>query len=367
LVLSLLANAECPKPRNFFSAQYRMRWRGTVEILRPGSSGEIMTDWSDFPAHIVQKLKDHYVVKSIRRQPELYEDTSNFTRIDYGDVIHVGGHYFLVTGYTKEGRFGIDEQPKHWVPKVYDLETGEHKILKLQFHETYQVTIGNLEVTCYRSPEKEAKVLDLVKGNRFFMQGYSTLDDANNLVRILDVVQGQRMDKYLENKGNSHRDYFDNHLKGMLRNFLESVRGISLLHAHGLKHGDIRRDHIFVDHEDGRFRWIDFDYDFYLPERPFALDLFGLGNVLLFILGRKNFRPGDILKDPEMGPSVFEKLHVNDMSLVANDRVFNIKKIYPYIPDCLNDILLHFSAGTSVMYDSVKEFHDDLVACIDKI
>ncbi|MDR3629470.1 MAG: hypothetical protein P4L42_03965 [Desulfocapsaceae bacterium] len=326
-----------------------------------------MTDWSLFPPHILPKLRDHYAVKSMRRAPKLFGDTSNFTSIDYGDVLHVGDRYLLVVGYTKEGRFGIDEQPKQWVPKVYDLESGERKIAKLTFHETYTVTIGHLEVTCYRSPEKEARVIELVKGNPYFMQGYSSQDQAGNLVRVLDVIQGQRLDKHLENLGGTHREYFDSHCKKILSNFLESVRGISLLHAHGLKHGDIRRDHIFVDHADGRFRWIDFDYDFYLPERPFALDLFGLGNVLLFILGRKNFRPADILNDPDMGPEVFAGLDTGDLSLVAADRVFNIRKIYPYIPKCLNDILMHFSAGTQVMYDSVDEFHDDLVACIDRI
>ena len=326
-----------------------------------------MIDWSLFPPHILPRLRDHYAVKSMRRVPKLFGDTSDFTSIDYGDVIHVGDRYFLVVGYTKEGRFGIDEQPKQWVPKVYDLESGERKIAKLTFYETYSLTIGGLNVTCYRSPEKEAEVIELVKGNPHFMQGYSARDEAGNLVRVLDVIRGQRLDKYLADKGETHREYFEIHCKGMLVNFLESIRGISLLHAHGLKHGDIRRDHIFVEHEDGRFRWIDFDYDFYLPERPFALDLIGLGNVLLFILGRKNFRPADILGDPEMGPSIFATLDTGDLSLVAADRVFNIRKIYPYIPKCLNDILMHFAAGTPVMYDSVDEFHDDLAACLDSI
>jgi len=326
-----------------------------------------MIDWNRYPAHILPKLKEHYAVKSMRRPPRLIGDTRDFTNIDYGDIIHVGERYFLIVGYTKEGRFGIDEQPKQWVPKVYDLESGERKIVKLTFHEVYTLSFGGLEVTCYRSPEKEAAVIELVRGNPYFMQGYSALDEADNLVRVLDIIQGKRLDKHLETLGDTHREYFEKHVGKVLVNFLDSIKGISLLHAHGLKHGDIRRDHIFVDRVDGRFRWIDFDYDFYLPERPFALDLFGLGNVLLFILGRKNFRLADILKDPEMGPEVFEKLDSNDLSLVSADRIFNIRKIFPYIPKCLNDILLHFSAGTNVMYDSVDEFHDDLVACMEKI
>ncbi len=80
-----------------------------------------MGAWSQFPAHILPRLKQHNTTKSLRKQPRIYCDTSNFTRIDYRDIIHVDQRYFLVVGYTKEGRFGIDNQPKQWVPKVYDL------------------------------------------------------------------------------------------------------------------------------------------------------------------------------------------------------------------------------------------------------
>jgi hypothetical protein len=145
------------------------------------------------------------------------------------------------------------------------------------------------------------------------------------------------------------------------------VEGIAMLHKHGLKHGDIRRDHIFVDREDGHFCWIDFDYDFYLPERPFAMDLFGLGNVLLFLLGKENFRPGAILQNPEFGEKIFNTLVEGDLALVAQDRIFNLKKIYPYIPDELNDILLYFSTGTNVMYDTVEEFYDDLYRAVERL
>jgi hypothetical protein len=323
-----------------------------------------MIDWSYFPLRILQRLQAHPAMRSIRHQPRIWRDTSNFTSIDYGDIILVDNRYFLVVGYTREGRFGIDDQPKQWVPKVHDLETGESNILKLVFHETYSIKFGELEVKCYRSPEKEARVIDLVRGNSAFMQGYTVLDDADNLVRILDVVPGKRLDTYLQQLGGTHRQYFEEHMLGALERFLVSVRAISMLHSHGLKHGDIRRDHIFVNRDDGSFLWIDFDYDFYLPERPYAMDLLGLGNVLLYIVSRQNFRPQDVLQHPEMGEKVFSALRVEDMALLARDRVFNLKKLYPYIPARLNDILLHFSAGTSVIYDTVDEFHDELAACV---
>ncbi len=326
-----------------------------------------MVDWSDFPSHILERLQGHSAMKSIRRQPKIFGNTTDFTSIDYGDIIHVDSKYFLIVGYTREGRFGIEEQPKQWVPRVYDLETGERKILKLVFYETYELMLGDLEVTCYRSPEKEAQILELVEGNGCFMQGYSVPDEKGNLVRILDIVQGRRLDNYLEKQGETHKQFFETHLSSVMNRFLDSVEAISFLHENGFKHGDIRRDHVFVEYDSGLFRWIDFDYDFHLPERPFALDLIGLGNVLLYILGRKLFRPADVYNHPKMGKKVFETLETNDLSLVSRDRIFNLKKLYPYIPKKMNDILLHFSTGTSVMYDSVNEFYDDLAACVEEL
>lgn len=326
-----------------------------------------MIDWNLFPAEIVPRLKRHRVMKSVRRQPRIHTDTSDFTSIEYGDIIHVDNRYFIVVGHTREGRFGIDDQIKPWVPKVHDLMSGENYILKLVFHETYELTIGKFNVTCYRSPEKEARVLELVGDDPYFMHGYSALDESENLVRILDIINGRRMDTYLSKLGTSHEQYIAEHLKEVLGRFLTSVNAIKFLHAHGFKHGDVRRDHIFVNREDGVFRWIDFDYDFYLPERPYALDLYGLGNVLLYIVGKQNFRLQDVLNHPDMGEKVLKTLNANDLSLVSQDRIFNLKKIFPYIPDSLNDILLHFSAGTQVFYNSATELYDELQQAVDRL
>ena len=326
-----------------------------------------MIDWSEYPARILPLLKNHNVMKSMRRQPKIYTDTSDFTRIDYGDILYIGDKYFLIVGYAKEGRFGIEEQAKQWVPKVYDLETGERKIIKLVFHENFTIKFGTVDVTCYRRPEKEAEVMDLVFGHPMFMQGYSVLDDADNVVRILDIVQGTRLDTVIGRIKCDQETYLTTHVEQILRSFLKSVEALTLLHQNGLKHGDVRRDHIYVDRENGLYRWIDFDYDFHLPECPFALDLIGLGNILLFILGRQNFRPVDVLQNPQMGQKVLDTLHTGDLSLLSQDRIFNLKKLFPSIPKCFNDILLHFSASTNVMYETSTEFQRDLEACIKQV
>lgn len=315
---------------------------------------------SDLPVEIAERLQGHRVTKSLRRKSRVFTDTTNFTSIDYGDIIYVDGRYFLVIAYTREGRFGVDEQVKPWVPKVEDLATGEKQILKLVFHETFDFTFGSFTIPCYRSPEKEARVLELVQGHSHFMQGEDVLDEAGNLVRVLDIIDGTRLDKVINRSKLNHEDYFYQELPGILEHYLPCVEGIGFLHDHGFRHGDVRRDHIFVDRETGIYQWIDFDYDFYMPEKPFVLDLYELGNALMYITVRGNFYPREILANPDLGQSVADSLEPGDFSLLSKNRVVNLQKIYPYIPNALNNIFLHFSLGTEVFYDTVDELYTDL-------
>lgn len=318
---------------------------------------------ASLPASIAAQLREHRVTRSMRRPSRVYTDTTDFTTIDYGDIIAVEDRYFLITSYTREGRFGVDEQVKPWVPKVVDLATMRNHIVKLEFHETFDIRYGQFTVTCYRSPQKEARILELVQGRPHFMQGETLVDTAGNLVRIIDPINGNRLDKVIHSE-QSHRDYYFSELPKILKNFLLCLRGISFLHLHGFRHGDIRRDHIFVDRHTGLYYWIDFDYDFHLPEKPFALDLLELGNLLLYLIGRGNYHLREILADAGMGQVVAETLDPTDFSLLAPNRVVNLQKLFPYIPDDLNMILLHFSAGAEVFYETVDELEQDLTRAL---
>ncbi len=322
------------------------------------------TTANSLPPGIAERLRGHRVTRSMRRRSRVFTDTTDFTAIDYGDVIVVDERYFLVVAYTKEGRFGVDEQIKPWVPKVEELATGEKKILKLVFHETFDITLGPFTIPCYRHPEKEARVLELVRGHSHFMQGEAALDGAGNLVRILDIINGSRLDKFIHRSGAPLEEYFHHELPAILTQFLECLQAISFLHSHGFRHGDIRRDHILVERGSGLYRWIDFDYDFYLPERPFALDLYELGNILMYLTVRGNFYPRDIAADPALGRRVLDTIGPGDYSLLSKNRIVNLKKLFPFIPMELNNIFLHFSQGTEVFYETVDELHDDLAAAL---
>ena len=110
------------------------------------SAREIIEQYSpDFPRKHVGKI---------------YTDTTEFMNINYGDVMSLGGMHYLVLRDEAERRFGI-EDPKYWVKRCRTLETGERKIIKLVFQERFPLKLGDFELICHRSPEKEARILNL--------------------------------------------------------------------------------------------------------------------------------------------------------------------------------------------------------------
>ncbi len=285
-------------------------------------------------------------------------DTTEFHNITSGDVIAAGGQHYLVIRDEAERRFGI-EDPKFWVKRCICLENRESKILKLVFHESFPMQIGDMEVACYRSPDKESRILDLVQGDWRFMQGFTVRDEAGNNVRVLEMIRGRRLDLVVDAIEADHRSYVREHLPGLLEQYLGSCEAIGLLHAHGEKHGDIRRDHIWHEYGTGRYRWIDFDYTFDYVENPFGLDLFGLGNILLFLVGK------GIRSAQNLSPEESALLDPGDYSLMYGYRVMNVRKLYPYLPRALNDVLMHYAVSSEVYYETVDELLDDLRPCLD--
>jgi hypothetical protein len=75
--------------------------------------------------------------------------------------------------------------------------------------------------------------------------------------------------------------------------------------------------------------------------------LAGKGDVLLFDLKNQNSPHLDILRD-------------EDLNIVFHNRVANLKKIYPYIPESLNQVLMHFSKGANWFYENTAQLLSDL-------
>jgi hypothetical protein len=292
-------------------------------------------------------------------QVEVHTDTSDFYRINAGDVVLVEDERFLVGNNTREGRFGLDDEVKHWVKRATDLPTGERRIIKLAFHERFDATIGGIRFECFRSPHKESRILELVRGNPSFMQGHTRRDTADNPVRILEVVAGRCLPDVVADLPGTHEEYFHATFPALLDTFIESARALAFLHEHGEKHGDVRRDHLYVTTETGRLCWIDFDYNFVHRENIYSLDVFGLGNILIYLAGKGDATLPDLR---DRAPDIFATLYWEDLSLVWQNRVANLRKVYPYIPEELNKILLYFSNNASIYYERADQMIDDLMA-----
>ena len=285
------------------------------------------------------------------------KDTSDFFRVDYDDVVILKDAPYFVRNNEREGRFGMDDEQKFWVKRARSLLTGEVKVLKWVFKERFQARIGRLVFECVRSPQKEARILELVRGRPEFMQGETVADSAGNELRILDYIRGKTLGQLVPETGKDHEDFFFRFFPGLLDEFIGLVEAIRFLHDNNEKHGDIRRDHIIKDDATNRYRWIDFDFNYRHGESRFGFDLFGLGNVLLFISGRGDVTTHRLLRER---PELLDRLSANDVNIVFQNRVNNLKKIYPYIPEKLNRVLMHFSLAAPVYYEETKELLEDL-------
>jgi hypothetical protein len=287
------------------------------------------------------------------------KDTSDFFRVDYDDVVVLNDVPYLVRNNEREGRFGLDDEQKFWVKRARDLFTGEVKILKWVFRERFQARIGNIVYECVRSPQKEARILELVRDRGDFMQGETVLDSAGNQLRILDFISGKTLGQLTLEMGNDHEDFFHTYYPGLLDEFIGLVEAIRFLHENGEKHGDIRRDHIIKDDVTNRYRWIDFDFNYQHGESRFGYDLFGLGNILLFITGRGDITTYRLLHE---NPKALDRLTEDDVNIVFHNRVNNLQKLFPYLPEKLNRVLMHFSISAPIYYEETKELLEDLGA-----
>lgn len=292
----------------------------------------------------------------------IHTDTSDWMRITSGDIIRLSCGDYLVRSNLHEPRFGIDEQPKYWVFSAVDLSTGKEKIIKTVFHEEFYAHIGILRIRCYRNPLKEGKVLDLVRGDNRFMQGGICYDEKDNVVRIIDFIKGKSLFQHIPLIEKSHFDYFTEDLPKILWKLLGSLFAIKFLHNNNFCHGDIRNDHIIVESETGNYRWIDFD----LMQDVSDFDLWSCGNIISYAVakGLKTF--DQVLKENEFSEKVKNSLTPEDASAFYNYRIMNLGKLYPYIPERLNNILLHFTIRPKRFYNSLEELLDDYIEMLEK-
>ncbi len=294
--------------------------------------------------------------RNLRKTPKIFEDTSSYMNIVGGSVVRIGGNDYYIITDAKENRFGVDDQPKFWVKYAFDLETGQRKILKLVFHEEFTAHIGIIRIRCRRSPSKESAILELVQGNTRFMQGITVKDTADNLVRIIDVISGRSLYHYLAELESPHEAYFYDILPGIMTEVIPCIEALAELHRQGQHHGDVRSDHLWIEHGTSRYKWIDFDYGVSHTDH----DVWSTGNLLIRVVGKGTHRLRDLNAEPDAYGCSPEAISDLDRALLLKDRIANLGKLYPYIPPALNEILLRFSAGATDFYSDLDQMVIDL-------
>lgn len=283
--------------------------------------------------------------------------TSTYTANTPDTVLRLGGQDYLITGSPREERFGLEGQPRSWIKYAVDLTTARRKIVKLVFIEEFTLRVGSLSATCRRSPEKESAFLDAVRGNPRFMQGFSVKDSDDNLVRVLDLIPGQNFFNHVAALNMSHERYCDEVLPGIIEGLVCCIEAMAKVNRQGLYHGDIRNDHLLVDRRTGSLTWIDFDFDLDLKSH----DVWCTGNVLNYAAG-KGFHPFSTVKrHPEAYPRLESPLLPQDAMHMYSHQVANLRKLYPYLPQALNDVLMRFASNAEDPYQDLESLAKDLL------
>jgi hypothetical protein len=138
----------------------------------------------------------------------IHTDTSDFFALDAGDIIMLDSRPYLVRNSIREGRFGLEDEIKFWVKRAIDLVNGAMRIIKLVFYERFDATIGGITFECFRSPRKEARILELVKNHPNFMHGLSAADEKGNIVRVLETISGPSLAAHVADIEQNHETYF---------------------------------------------------------------------------------------------------------------------------------------------------------------
>lgn len=283
---------------------------------------------------------------------QIHTDTTEWMNITKGNVIFIEDHYYLIRGNMKEPRFGIDDQPKYWVFSAIELDSGKEKIIKTVYDEEFTAHIGIFKIRCFRNQEKESDVLRLTQGDLRFMQGVTKYDEKGNNVRIIDYIRGKTFFHYIPGIKKDHKSYFEEDLPGILWNLYKSFLAIEFIHQEGFFHGDIRNDHIIIEAESGKYRWIDFDLNQHVSD----FDLWSMGNLLSYAVGKGIHSFGLVMKSKEFSKLQKLNLRPEDSSAFYEYRIMNLEKLFPYIPAKLSRILKHFTIKPIEYYQSLEQF-----------
>jgi hypothetical protein len=189
------------------------------------------------------------------------------------------------------------------------------------------------------------------------MQGKSVVDPIGNLVRIIDFIPGPSLYRHIETfERTPHEAYFYETLPDIMGQVIACAEALSQLHKQGQHHGDVRNDHILINRKTGLYTWIDFDYKVNYSD----YDIWNLGNVINMVIGKGIHTIHNVEKTPDNYPHLTTSINEEDTVLLHKIRIANLRKLFPYIPAELNDILMRFSFDSDDFYADIDSQVNDL-------
>ena len=270
------------------------------------------------------------------------KDTADFFRVDYDDVVVLEGIPYFVRNNEREGRFGLDDEQKFWVKRAGNLLTGELKVLKWVFRERFEAKIGNLVFECVRSPQKEARILELVRGRPEFMQGTTVLDSAGQPAPHPGLHPRQDALPDRARTWAGPRGFL---LQPLPHRCSTSISGSS-------------RPSVFFTRTTRSTATSGATTSSRTRRRAGTAGSISTSTIATAraaspttssASGTSSSSSPAAATSPRTGcsldkPDILDRLTEDDVNIVFHNRVNNLKKIYPYIPEKLNRVLMHFSA-----------------------
>jgi hypothetical protein len=89
-----------------------------------------------------------------------------------------------------------------------------------------------------------------------------------------------------------------------------------------------------------------------------------MGTLLAYVVGKGYLVFSDIKRHH---PDIAGTIRPEDMQGVFPSQLANLKRVYPYIHDDLNGLLLRFSQGAGVVYRDAKELASDISGVLKRI
>ena len=278
----------------------------------------------------VKELVKNTIRNIVASSRKIIEDTTKKKNV--GDIVRLGrARYRIVrsrhnTFHTKKAR---------------RLDTNEYVWLK--FHLA-GAQMGKMEAR--RIKKLQERPID------HFVNGQTFEDSKGNIVNIFEHIEGETLHEVIQGIKVGHREYFKDHFPDLALKLLDLARALQELHERlKITHSDIHLKNIII--QDGTRKPFLIDYDFPIMSERYS-DIEELGLSLLDLALKSTCAEGShTLYD-------FPKLEFTGGELWDEEVILNARKIYSYIPEDINNILLRFADDCENRYKTASEFADDL-------